>query len=318
MSKTNLTKTRCSQTYFTIKVHSRAAPENTVERRKRPKVKFTKGAKSSDYLTGTDNISPKKTRQTTGTRCRSPSPVNRSFGFKVKGEDGNTTKSVEWSSTRIEMADFHTPFLIPLHPASNTDSKITDFGSEYYCCSSPKSNLYLTNSSINTINLHTKRLFSREVILGEKMSPTKMLRNNLSCGGVHIHSYKEKQCSEDIVFQGEWQRQSPKTSEKVKRASVNPKASKKLTELSHKIRSNASTGKPLLKNFGQKLEVKKAEIKNTTIVRTKALKFKQEAGHKTEQNKKKELPKTLVKTITNKNVLKVSVLFYYLHIIIYC
>lgn len=314
-SKMNLTKmqTRCSQTNFTIQIHSCATPENATEMRKSPKVKFTKSIKSSNYLSGANNIAPNKTRHhTTSSRCRSPSPVNRSFGFKVNGEDGKITKSVDWSSTRIEMSDFHTPFLIPLHPPSTTESRITDFGSEYYescCCSSPKSNMYLTNSSINTSDSHTKGLFSREIIVEEKLSPTKLLRANLSCGGVQIHSYKEKQCSEDIVFQGEWQRQSPKTSEKAKKIPVNPSVTKKLTELSNKKKRSESTIKPLLNKFEQNLEVK-SEIKKPGQLRTKALKLKQDIVSKTEHIKKNELSRNLVKTITNKNVLKVSVYFF--------
>lgn len=309
ITKMSLTKmqTRCSQTNFTTKVESCTSPENPRyyrEMRKSPKVKFTKGIKSTDYLTGTDNIflDPGHIIER---RCRSPSPVNRSFGFKIKGDDGNITKCVEWSSTRIELSDFHSPFLIPLHLPSTTESKLTDSGSEFYesyCCSSAKQNLHLTNSSINTSDSHCKGLLCRQGIMDQQLSPSKLLRSNLSCGGVQIHSYKEKQVSEDIVFQGEWQQLNPKTREKLK---------KNLTEISNKKRKIVSTDKLYLKKVEQKLEVK-TETKKPTQVRNRTFKSKQEAGSKTEQMKKIDLPKTVVRTIRNKNVLKVSVLFYYL------
>lgn len=322
ISKKNLTniQTRCSQTNFTIKIDSCTSPENPTYYKEMPispKVKLTKG-NFNDYSTGTDNISPNKTGHTIGSRYpspvnRSPSPVNRSFGFKIKGDDGNITKCVEWSSTRIELSDFHTPFLI--NPSSTTESKITDSGSEVYdscCCSSPQRNLHLTNSSINNSDSQSKGLLSREGVVDQKLSPSKLFKSNLSCGGVQIHSYKEKQVSEDIVFQGEWQQHNPQSREKLKKTPTKPSMTRNFTEIANKKRKIASTDKPGLKKLEQKLEVK-TEIKKPAQVRIRAFKIKQETGSKTEQIKKIELPKNQVRTIRNKNVLKVSICtFFYL------
>lgn len=330
-SRVNLKKmqTRCSQANLTLKIDSCTTTENPTyyrEMRKSPKVKFTKGIKSTDYLTGAGNIFPNRTGHLIESPCRSPSPVNRPFGFKIKGDDGNITKCVEWSSTRIELSDFHTPFLIPLHLPSTTESKLTDSGSEFYesyCCSSPKHNLHLTNSSLNTSDSQCKGLLSREGKVDQKLSPSKLLRSNLSCGGVQIHSYKEKQVSEDIVFQGEWQQLNPKIQEKLKKTPMNPSITKNFTEISNKKKKIAATDKLYLKKFEQKLEVKtetikfqqklevKTETKKPAQVRIRAFKSKQETGSKTEQMKKIELPKNLVHTIRHKNVLKVSVSIFF-------
>lgn len=319
-SKVSLSKmqSRFSQTNFTKNTNTGTTPEYPRYyggMRKSPKAKFTKGINSTDYLTAAGKISPNMTGHIINSR--SPSPVNRSFGFKIKSDDGNITKCVEWSSTRIELSDFHTPVLLPLHPNSTTESKLTDSGSEYYescCCSSPKRNLYLTNSAINTSDAQPKGLFS-EVIVEKKLSPSKLLRNNLSCGGVQIHSYKEKQVSEDIVFQGEWQRHNPKLSrDKVKKKPMYSSVTKNLyTEISNKKRNTLAIDKPYLKKFEQNPQVK-TEIKKPAQFRSK-FKSKQETATKTEQMKKTDLPKNLGRTITNKNILKVSIsfLFYYIY-----
>lgn len=308
ISKKNLTKiqTRC--------LDSCTSPENPTYYREMPispKVTLTKG-NFNDYLTETDNISPNKTGHTIGSRYRSPSPVNRSLGFKIKGDDGNITKYVEWSSTRIELSDFHTPFLI--NPSSTTESKLTDSGSELYdsyCCSTPQRNLHLTNFSINNSDSQSKGLLSREGIVDQKLSPSKLFKSNLSCGGVQIHSYKEKQISEDIVFQGEWQQHNQQSREKLKKTPTKPSMTRNFTEIANKKRKIASTDKPGLKKLEQKFEVK-TEMKKPAHVRIRAFKSKQETVSKTEQIKKTELPKNQVRTTRNKNVLKVSICAFFI------
>ncbi|XP_026324314.1 uncharacterized protein LOC113233403 isoform X2 [Hyposmocoma kahamanoa] len=308
VSKKNVTNIEngCSQTNFKIKIDSSSTSENPTYYNEMPNVKFTKGIKSTDYLIGADYIFPTMTDHKIDMRCRSPSPVNISFGFKVKGDDGNITKCVEWSSTRIELSDFHTPFL--KHPPSMTESKLTHSGSEFYenyCCSYPQRNLYFTDSSINTSASQSKGILSSEVMVDQKLSPSKLLKSKLSCGGVQIHSYKEKQVSEDIVFQGEWQQPNPKSRQKQNKTPMNPSPTRNFTEISNKSKRIAPTDKPCLKKNAQKLEVK-TEIKKPAQVRNRALKSKQETGSKTEQLKRNELPKNQVRTIRNKNVLKVS------------
>lgn len=316
MKQTDM-QTKGLQTNFKMKIDSCTSPENPKYYRDMvmsPSVKFTKGVESSGYLNGADFI-PNMTDHITDGRYRSLSPLNRSFGFKVKGDDGNITKYVEWSSTQIKLSDFHTPFLI--HPPSTTESKLTHSGSEFYdsyYCSSTQRNLHLTDSSINTSASPSKGLLTKELIVDQKLSPSKLLTSNLSCGGVQIHSYKDKQVSEDIVFQGEWQQPSPKSRQKQKKSVMNPNTERKFIEISNKKKRIASTDKPNLKRFEQKLEVK-TETKKPTQIRIRAYKSKQETGSKTEQIKKIEVPKHQFRTVRNKNILKVST---YTYIFIYC
>lgn len=86
-----------------------------------------------------------------------------------------------------------------LKPVSSS-LKINDSGSEF--CGSvgscAKSPTLLATSSTNTSN---------EKNLLIKISQASCNRRNLACGGVHVHSFKERQVSEDVVYLGEWQKE---------------------------------------------------------------------------------------------------------------
>lgn len=78
--------------------------------------------------------------------------------------------------------------------------KINDSGSEF--CGSvgscDKSPTLLATSSTNTSN-------EKNILI--KISQASCNRRNLACGGVHVHSFKERQVSEDVVYLGEWQKE---------------------------------------------------------------------------------------------------------------
>ncbi|XP_061715636.1 uncharacterized protein LOC133523910 isoform X2 [Cydia pomonella] len=89
----------------------------------------------------------------------------------------------------------------------------------------------------------------------------KGVRSKLSCGGVHIHSYNDLQVSEDVVYQGEWQRH---------RRYRNPRKSNQPS--SEKLKF---TRKPSVPPILQKPIVQKTVVTPIIIRNTKANKMKQ-------------------------------------------
>ncbi|XP_063547561.1 uncharacterized protein LOC134755014 [Cydia strobilella] len=82
----------------------------------------------------------------------------------------------------------------------------------------------------------------------------KGVRSKLSCGGVHVHSYKDLQVSEDIVYQGKWQRH---------RRYRNPKKSNQPSLDKLKFTRKTSVPPILQKPIVQKTVVTPIIIRNT-------------------------------------------------------
>ncbi|XP_063373873.1 uncharacterized protein LOC134661657 [Cydia amplana] len=88
----------------------------------------------------------------------------------------------------------------------------------------------------------------------------KGVRSKLSCGGVHVHSYKSLEVSEDVVYQGEWQRHRPYRNPK----KLNQPSTDKL-----KFPRKASVPPILQKPIVQKTVVTPIIIRNTKASKMK-------------------------------------------------
>ncbi|CAH2100267.1 unnamed protein product [Euphydryas editha] len=87
--------------------------------------------------------------------------------------------------------------------------KVGDSGSENRSCvfSLPKSPSQFSTPLKNMSDIHVQSS-SKENLVARK-SQISYVQRNLICGGVHVHSFKERLVSEDVVYQGEWQRMRP-------------------------------------------------------------------------------------------------------------
>lgn len=255
-------------------------------------------------------------------RFRSLSPRIRAVGIKFKDSDPNILNKVDVATTDCHefASDGQIPNFIPHNLVSATETKLLkpissgmeDSGSEFYgSCGSVKSPLHYMYSK-NTSDLLLEPSLKRESEANEKMSRTKYVRPKLSCGGVHIHSYKEKQTFEDIVYQGEWQRQSPKLiTKKFSPSSIN----KKRTE--SYIRKNKIYSKDKIPtNKIEKKEVKCEQKKPIQVRNSKTVKTKQEVN-KSEKYNKMSTPHSLRTIRSNKNITKVSSQICILHDILF-
>ncbi|KAJ8734235.1 hypothetical protein PYW07_014786 [Mythimna separata] len=169
------------------------------------------------------------------------------FGTSTQETDGFKTITPRWGSVGITIKDSDThlgskaecstmtipEYVLPAF-ATNTSSavcsamsfngtkllkpissnlKAEDSGSEFCIpsiASTSKMCEYYMTESKPTSNLLIKSFETKEVESYRSMeSPSKILK--LTCGAVHVHSYRDKEVSEDVVYQGEWQRYKPKT-----------------------------------------------------------------------------------------------------------
>lgn len=122
-----------------------------------------------------------------------------------------------------------------------SEIKIKDSSSEF--CGSIAS-IPISPASMANCDLQMVSSFSKDV--GVSRNLTRYVRPKLCCGGVQVHSYRDKQTSEDIMYQGEWQNPRPKVL--TKRKVFNPVIVKKITDLTLKKRVSSKEKVPA-KNF---------------------------------------------------------------------
>lgn len=85
-------------------------------------------------------------------------------------------------------------------------------------------------------NTKTEQFLRQEIDL--KNSITNIGNRKLAYGGIFIHSYKEKTASEDVLYQGRWQRSFPKSF--IKKNPVSTFTVKKIPESHHNIKRRNS------------------------------------------------------------------------------
>ncbi|XP_059054179.1 uncharacterized protein LOC131848374 [Achroia grisella] len=90
--------------------------------------------------------------------------------------------------------------------------------------------------SKNTSEIRLKSTVSKEVVHDKYC--TRCIRPKLRCGGVHVHSYRDKQVYEDVIYQGEWQQHRPKVLAS-KRTIYDTGTGKKVSETMKKAKINS-------------------------------------------------------------------------------
>ncbi|XP_052747558.1 uncharacterized protein LOC112054307 [Bicyclus anynana] len=124
-----------------------------------------------------------------------------------------------------------------------------------------KSQTYFSTSYKNTSDIQIQS------VSNEKNSVIKILqasdKTNLVCGGTHVHSFKEKQTSEDVVYQGQWQRKQ--SSFKINRCSkVRKIASLPKRQMLHlkPVDNNNRCSKKTISITSPKMTIRKQEPSN--------------------------------------------------------
>ncbi|XP_022823813.1 uncharacterized protein LOC111354527 isoform X2 [Spodoptera litura] len=279
---------------------------------------FTAGFKirevSADTITkGTDfGTSTQDTNTTTIT------PRLRSVGIKIKDSDVNLHAKIESCTMTVQDFILQTSETFSHSPRRSLDRnsiisspetrmlkaissnlKTEDSGSEFCepsIASSSKTRTFFVNTSINASRVMIKSPVSKDVII--EASSSKNLRPRLCCGGVHVHSFRDKESSEDVVYQGQWQRHKPKANTRKKSCNftslrkANEAAAKKNREIS-KVKKVSSKEK-VVRRRQDKKQID-AEIKKPIQVRNKEPNKLKKDEHS--QTKKPSVTSTLSSTV---------------------
>ncbi|XP_047514104.1 uncharacterized protein LOC125055680 isoform X1 [Pieris napi] len=129
----------------------------------------------------------------------------------------------------------------------------------------------------------------------DKKSPVRV-RSKLSCGGIHVHSFKDREVSQDVIFQGGWNEITPDKLAKKNNKKVVPK---KVVYTTKKLKRGSNTS---VKNLGNS-DVNNA-IKRPIKIRTTKQIIKKEQTNKIMPNKK--FPPSRNRNMLIRNVKKVS------------
>ncbi|XP_053600608.1 uncharacterized protein Hen1 isoform X2 [Plodia interpunctella] len=208
--------------------------------------------------------------------CKTITPRTKSVGIKIKDSDTNIKTKVE-GFTMTQTDEYHHDVgskETEMIKAISSGLKMEDSGSEYIGSvdgSSRKSPMIFESSPGFASDVMLKSSTSKEAGLCPKYTCMKYVPPKLSLGGVYVHSFKDKQTSEDILYQGEWQCCRPKALTK-KRVVFSTSSVKKLSEMTKKLRVSS---KEKLQDTKIEKGIMKLEQKNlkSVQVRTPARNF---------------------------------------------
>ncbi|XP_013183355.2 uncharacterized protein LOC106129367 isoform X1 [Amyelois transitella] len=168
-------------------------------------------------------------------------PRSKSVGIKIKDSDTNINMKTEDlvitpSDPNQVVISKETELIKPIP----SGLKMEDSGSEYFgsVASYQKSQMILESSPEYISDMLLKSSTSKDDGLDPKFTSMQYVPPKLSRGGVYVHSYKDKKESEDVLYQGEWQRCRPKALVK-KRVVFNTASARKLSDLNKKLRVNS-------------------------------------------------------------------------------
>lgn len=144
------------------------------------------------------------------------SPNTKSIGIRIRDSDqtllesGIIMQEVKDTANMSLVIQSLTSNETKLLKAVSSNLKIEDSGSDFSASvgSLLKNSLQCVDVE-GPYKIKTSLSLNREVPLSNKLSSTKYVKPILCCGGVHIHSYKDNTVSEDVVYQGEWQKYRP-------------------------------------------------------------------------------------------------------------
>ncbi|XP_045512911.1 uncharacterized protein LOC123707143 isoform X2 [Pieris brassicae] len=183
-----------------------------------------------------------------------------------------------------------------------------DFLDDTSKCCNPKTTLIKSISVNETDHIKSpKRLLSpllksdvqiqsggSKVDIGRK-SPVRV-KSKLSCGGIHVHSFKDREVSQDVIFQGGWNEITP---DKLAKKNNKKAVPKKVVYTTKKLKRGSNTS---VKNHGNS-DVKNA-LKRPIKIRTTKQILKKEQTNKIMPNKK--FPPTRNRNMLIRNVKKAS------------
>lgn len=150
--------------------------------------------------------------------------ASRSIGIKIRDSDVSLQDKNDFSIAQSpENVSAGKDLPIETKLLKRMSPKVEDSDSEFYGSLGSLQKSLVASSSKNTSGSQIQCVTNKSV-------PSAFLRKNISrklvCGGIYVHSFKDKMVSEDVVYQGEWQR-APKSIAK-KQSSELAKRKKKI------------------------------------------------------------------------------------------
>ncbi|XP_050553191.1 uncharacterized protein LOC118262371 isoform X2 [Spodoptera frugiperda] len=263
---------------------------------------FTAGVKINEVTADTKMKGTDFGTSTQDTNTTTLTPRLRSVGIKIKDSDVNLNAKTE-SYNRIESCTMTVQDSILQTPGTysycsrrgsdrnsiisspetrmlkviSSNLKTEDSGSEFWepsIASSSKTRTFFVNASLNASQVMVKSAMSKDVII--EACSSKDMRPRLCCGGVHVHSFKEQESSEDVVYQGQWQRHKPKACAR--------KKSRNFIPLRKANESAAKKNRETLKAKGvsskEKVVKKRQEKKQTDAETTKPVQVRHKEPNK--------------------------------------
>ncbi|XP_052754610.1 uncharacterized protein LOC113522915 [Galleria mellonella] len=136
---------------------------------------------------------------------RTISPTTKSIGIKIKNSDLIISEKVECATmtNNIITKNFlctGTKLIKCMSSGLDEEESMSEFYKKF---DSSKSCFKSTSE------IHIKSSMSNKVIADHKYC-TGSVQPKLCTSGVHVHSYRDTQVSEDVIYQGKWQRCRPK------------------------------------------------------------------------------------------------------------
>ncbi|CAG4926334.1 unnamed protein product [Colias eurytheme] len=175
-----------------------------------------------------------------------------------------------------------------------TAVKLDCCGSELGCSISTmkiKSPQRLTSPIKNTSSVQIQSCSSKSDL--QNSSPTRHVKPKLSCGGICVHSFRDREVSQDVVFQGGWNEIIPKTAPK---KTFRKAPFKKGGLISRKLKRSSSTS---VRNTLNKKEMNNVN-RRPTYKRSVKQKVDKEQPNKTSKTATMKKPDSSLKNKYNK------------------
>lgn len=156
--------------------------------------------------------------------------VSRGIGIKIKDSEVNFRDKMEFPIEKPpESLSCEQDLTVETKVLRHILPKIDDSVSEF--CDSVGS-LQKSLLACSSLNTDISQVQSQNDNTLSKLRKTKTFTRELVHGGVHVHSFKDKMVSEDVIYQGEWKR-GPKSN--VKKQPNEIAKTKKKTVSKHKM-----------------------------------------------------------------------------------
>ncbi|CAK1548183.1 unnamed protein product [Leptosia nina] len=210
----------------------------------------------------------------TGTSPDTTLPHHVFTGIRINDSDTMLTEKY-----KTETATMTLP--LPMLPGNNVDffgdtnnkpmeTTLIKPAPAHVQATKPLSDLYEVKSPIGLLSPINKSNVQIQFCKNDnkQRSPTR-IRSKLSCGGIYVHSFKDKEVSEDVVFQGGWNELTPNA---LTKKNIKKSTTKKAYYTSKKVKRGSNTSD---KNHSAKNELNIAS-KRPVQIRTQRQTLKKE------------------------------------------